>query len=142
VDSNGQDPGRKVRVNDSDEAAPTTAALFAAVWDALTDLMGSSATATLVRRAAKHGASKRPGLRVLVIHKPAFEYEYVVPEVWRDDGTGRDDLGELMRNLVPLLVELTGSIATRRLESVEMLVAAGLLPEGRGGEPRREGSES
>jgi hypothetical protein len=130
-------------VTEPNEPDPSTAVLFAAVWEALTDLMGSSATATLVRRAAKHGASKRPELRVLVIHKPAFEYEYVVPEAWRDDGGGRDDLGELMRNLVPLLAQLTGSIAIRRLETIGILVAAGVLSDVSGGDqPRREEGRS
>jgi hypothetical protein len=115
-------------------ADPSTAALFTAVWDGLTDLMGGSATATLVRRAVKHAAAKQPGLRVLVIHKPGFEYEYVVPELWCDDGNGRDELHELMRNLVPLLTELTGSIAIKRLQAIDVLTAAGLFRESGGGE--------
>lgn len=106
---------------------PSTARLFAVLWNALTDLMGSSATATLVRRAAKHAASNRPGLKVLVIHRPIFEYEYVVPEVWKDDGSGMDDLSELMRALMPLLTELTGGIALQRLRSIPDLVDAGLV---------------
>jgi hypothetical protein len=68
-----------------------------------------------------------------------------VPEAWRDDGTGRDDLGELMRNLVPLLTELTGSIAIRRLETIGILVTAGLLSSASGAgkdEPRGEEDRS
>lgn len=111
--------------NESDE--PTTATLFGAVWDTLTDLMGTSATATLVRRAVKRGASKQPQLGVLTIHRPVFEYEYVIPERWKDDGNGRAELDELMRNLVPLLTELTGQIAVQRLQNVTSLVRAGVL---------------
>lgn len=118
---------------------PSTATLFALLWDALTDLMGSSATATLVRRAAKHGAAKQPGLRVLVIHRPSFEYEYVVPDVWSDNG--RDDLRELTRHLVPLLTELTGSIAVKRLQSVQLLVAAGLFDDTSEGETSPRGGQ-
>ena len=118
--------GRKARVTKNESDDPTTASLFGAVWDALTDLMGSSATATLIRRAAKHAASKRPELGVLTIHRPVFEYEYILPERWKDDGHGRAELDELMRNLVPLLTELTGSIAVQRLQSISALTRAGV----------------
>jgi hypothetical protein len=106
---------------------PTTASLFGVLWNALTDLMGSSATATLMRRAAKHAAAKRPGLSVLVIHRPMFEYEYIVPARWNEDRVALEDLGELVHTLVPLLTELTGLIAVRRLRSIPDLVSAGLL---------------
>lgn len=119
----------------------TTASLFAALWNALTDLMGSSATAILVRRAVKHAASKQPQLGVLVIHRPVFEYEYVVPEQWRDVNHGRAELSELVRALVPLLTQLTGGIALQRLRSVPELVHAGLLSDETPGSPPAEGSK-
>jgi len=129
---------RKASVTENEPDDPTTAALFVAVWDALTDLMGSSATASLVRRAAKRAASNQPTLGALTIHRPVFEYEYVIPERWKDDGHGRAELGELMRNLVPLLTELTGQIAVQRLRSIAILVDAGLLHSDTSdaGEPR------
>jgi hypothetical protein len=132
--------GAKASVIENESEEPTTASLFGAVWDALTDLMGSSATATLVRRAAKRAASRQPELGVLTIHRPVFEYEYVIPERWKDDGQGRPELDELMRSLVPLLVELTGQIAIQRLQSISILVRAGVLRD----EPRddRERRES
>lgn len=108
---------------------PTTAALFGLLWDDLADVIGSSATATLLRRAAKHGAGHRPELRELVIHRPAFEYEYILPDAWADDGRGHDALVELVRTLVPLLQELTGSIVIRRLQAIPALVRAGLLDQ-------------
>jgi hypothetical protein len=117
----------KGSVTENERNEPSTAILFGAVWDALTDLMGSSATATLVRRAAKRASSTKSDIRLLTIHRPAFEYEYVVPERWNDDGHGRDELDELMLNLVPLLAELTGTIAIRRLQSISILVSAGVL---------------
>lgn len=109
---------------------PTAAALFAAVWDALTDLMGPSATASLMRRAIKRGLARHPGLSAVVIHRPGFEYEYVIPEPWRRDGLGRDELGELVHHLVPLLTELTGSIAVQRLQAVSIVARAGLVDTG------------
>jgi hypothetical protein len=106
---------------------PTTASLFAILWNALTDLMGSSATATLIRRAAKHAARKRPGVGVLVIHRPLFEYEYILPEVWLDDRKAHDELSELVNALLPLLAELTGGIALGRLQSIPVLLRSGLV---------------
>lgn len=92
--------------------------------------MGSSATATLVRRAAKHASTKRPELGVLVIHRPKFVYEYAVPDRWTDNGHGREELDALVQALVPLLTELTGDIALQRLRSIPDIRDAGLLREG------------
>lgn len=101
----------------SDE--PSTAELFHLLWNDLVDVLGSSATATLLRRAAKHGVKRQPGLTNLVIHRPAFEYEYVVPETWSDNG--REELVVLCQTLVPLLEELTGRIVVQRLRSIPQL---------------------
>lgn len=64
---------------------------------------------------------------MLVIHRPLFDYEYVVPETWRENDNGRSELSELMHALLPLLIELTGGIAVQRLRSAPELVEAGLL---------------
>ena len=106
---------------------PTTEALFALLWNDLVDVLGSSATATLVRRAAKHGARKEQSLQQLVIQRPAFEYEYVVPSEWKADAQGRDALSVLVRSLCPLLEELTGGIVIRRLSTNPELVRARLV---------------
>ena len=58
---------------DEQPEATTASALFGLVWNELVDVLGSSATATLLRRAAKHGAVQRPELMKLTIHKPLFE---------------------------------------------------------------------
>ena len=105
--------------------AATSEKRFALLWDDMVDLLGSSATATLLRRAAKHVASQQPTLRELVIHKPAFDYEYTVPPAWKNDG--RDTLALLVRALVPLLRELTGPIVIQRLRSIPELAQAQLL---------------
>jgi hypothetical protein len=107
------------------DVPPTTAAAFQLLWDNLTDLIGASATAQLVRRAAKHAQRSTPGLAALVIRKPAFEYEYIVPAAWTDDGN--EELRALVHTLQPLLVELTGMIVVQRLRSIPHLAI--LLPE-------------
>lgn len=99
----------------------TTADSFQLLWDHLSDLIGTSATATLVRRAAKHALPRAPGLSRLEIKRPTFEYEVLVPATWRDDGS--DDLKSLVRTLQPLLVELTGPIVVQRLRSIPELAA-------------------
>lgn len=114
------------------EPEPTTADLFALLWAELVDVLGSSATATLLRRAAKHGTKIEPGLDGLVIHRPAFEYEYIVPPNWTADGNGRGGLAVLCRTLVPLLQELTGPVVVHRLRSIPELAPLVLEPEGSG----------
>jgi hypothetical protein len=103
----------------ADPPPTTAAASFQLLWENLSDLIGTSATATLVRRAAKHAAASDPSLGALVIKKPAFDYEYIVPQHWSDDGA--DELRLLIHSLQPLLVELTGLIVIQRLRSVPEL---------------------
>jgi hypothetical protein len=100
------------------------------LWNDLVDVLGSSATATLVRRAAKHAVKREPGLDRLVIHRPTFEYDYVMPEAWSDGAKGRGELVVLCRTLVPLLHELTGVIVVHRLRAIPEL--APLVDDGEG----------
>lgn len=106
---------------------PTSADLFALLWDDLADVLGSSATASLVRRAAKHAGTHRHALSALVIQRAAFEYEYVVPAAWHAQRGSCDELALLVETLLPLLEQLTGSIVIRRLQAIPALVRAGLI---------------
>jgi hypothetical protein len=102
--------------------------LFGVVWDTLNDIMGSAATATLVRRAAKHASSRSPGLDGLAITRERFEYRYALPESWqRESEVGLSALQGLTRELQPLLVELTGPIVLHRLRSIQELERCGLF---------------
>ena len=114
---------------DRTDPEPTAEALFALLWNGLVDVLGSSATATLVRRAAKHGARKDQRLQQLVIQRPTFEYEYIVPQEWKVDAQGRDALLVLVRALCPLLEELTGGIVIHRLSAIPELVRARLIAD-------------
>jgi hypothetical protein len=113
-----------VTEQDRTNPEPTTEALFALLWNDLVDVLGSSAAATLVRRAVKHGARKEQSLQQLIIQRPAFEYEYVVPSEWKADAQGRDALHVLVRALCPLLEELTGGIMIHRLGAIPELARA------------------
>ena len=115
----------------NEQQHPTTADLFALLWNDLVDVLGSSATATLLRRAAKHGVKQEPGLKRLLIHRPAFDYEYVLPLEWTNDNNGRAELEVLCKTLVPLLRQLTGVIVLQRLRSIPDL--APLVDDGQDG---------
>lgn len=104
--------------DDPAKTRPTAAVTFRALWDGLSDMMGSSATATLLRRAAKHAAQRHPDLHQLVITRPTFEYEYIVPDAWETLPCSTEGFRSLVGALKPLLVELTGGIAINRLRTI------------------------
>lgn len=95
----------------------TVAQRFAALWDALADMLGTAATATLLRRATKEAAD-RAALDGLAIERRGFSYGYSVPESWQASHGGKplEALFHVIDALRPLLVELTGSVVVRRLE--------------------------
>ena len=101
----------------------TATALFDLLWGTLADVLGSAATAVLLRRAARRGASRDPDLHALVIRRDAIGYSYAVPATWKDPAIPAPPraLGVLVSELEPLLVELTGDIILNRLERVAAL---------------------
>ncbi len=105
------------------------AALFALLWNALADLLGTAATATLLRRAAKRAITHEPALAELVIARQSLEYGYTLPPTWKDGaGAPEGPLRSLVGELLPLLVELTGPIAVRHLAQIPELTERGLVP--------------
>lgn len=110
-------------------ADPSPAALFALLWNALADLLGTAATATLLRRAAKRAITREPVLAELVIARESLEYGYTLPSTWKDGaGALEGPLRGLVEELLPLLVELTGPIAVRHLAQIPELTERGLVP--------------
>ena len=59
-----------------------TAALFAIVWDAIAEVLGTAATAAIVRRAAGRAATDSPELVDVVIRREKLEYRYTLPHAW------------------------------------------------------------
>lgn len=98
------------------------------MWDALADIMGPAATATLVRRAVKRGSARSRGLEGLAVTRDRLEYRYTLPASWNstNDEAVRA-LHELTRELQPLLVELTGSVVLNRLRTTDELARGGLF---------------
>jgi len=96
---------------------PTVAQRFAVLWEALADVLGTAATATLLRRAMKSAANQAP-LDGPVIERQGLSYGYTVPESWQTarGGAPLEVHRAVIDGLRPLLVELTGSVVVRRLE--------------------------
>jgi len=121
-------PGR----NGQPSAELSGAGLFRLLWESLADVLGTAAAATLLRRAAQRAASRSPELAELAIARDNLEYRYTVPTAWkeREEGTVVA-LRELMGELRPLLVEMTGQVVVRHLEKVPELRERGIIsPQG------------
>jgi hypothetical protein len=100
------------------------------MWEALTDILGSAASATVVRRAIREGRSRAPELDALVITREKFEYRYVVPPSWHSEPsttTAMNDLSVLAAELEPLLNELTGAVVLHRLLALEDVADSGIF---------------
>jgi hypothetical protein len=115
------------------------AALFAIVWDAIAEVLGTGATAAIVRRAAGRAAPDSPELVDVVIRREKLEYHYTLPHAWSytaraaaPEGRVPIALRALIAEIGRLLMELTGSVLIGRLEEIPELRARGLLwrPEG------------
>ena len=108
------------------------AELFQRLWDEVVDLVGTAATAALVRRALKRASAKEPELAALVLQREGLEYAWVLPAAWHDPER-RDAVDHLRRlvrdDLHPLFRELTGPVIARRLAMAPDLVEAGLAGE-------------
>jgi len=99
------------------------------LWQALADILGTAAAATLLRRAAQRAAADWPELAALSIKRGELEYQYQVPEVWSEQAPKpAQALCELVRELWILLVELTGSVVVNRLTQVSELRDRGIVP--------------
>jgi hypothetical protein len=107
------------------------AALFALVWEALAEVLGTAATAAIVRRAAGRAATENPELIDVVIRCESLEYHYTLPYAWSQAAAQEERAPVAFRALVAeigrLLVELTGSVFISRLEQIPELCARGLL---------------
>jgi hypothetical protein len=98
-------------------------ALFRKLWEALVDLLGCAATATIVGRALRRALLRSPELGELAIARVDRAYGYVVPRSFDLAGGPPASLRNLLDELRPLLVELTGQVALISLERVPELRA-------------------
>jgi hypothetical protein len=104
--------------------------LFTVLWEALADILGTAAAATLLRRAAQRAAHRFPELAALSITRESLDYRYTVPSTWKDAVPDPPEpLCELARELWTLLVDLTGSVVVNRLAQVPELCDRGIVPQ-------------
>jgi hypothetical protein len=131
--------GERPRGNGGDVAAGaglSAAALFALLWEGLADVLGTAATAVLVRRAARRAAARNPELAELAISREKLDYRFTLPRAWTERAeaaavaAAADEaaLRELVGELRPLLVELTGPVVVRRLAQIPALRERGIVP--------------
>ena len=99
------------------------AALFNLLWLALSDLLGTAATATLIRRSIKRAAVRAPELLTIAVSRERFEYRCALPPGWNH----AQGLRELARELGPLLFELTGPVVIQRLRGIPELERSGVF---------------
>lgn len=108
--------------------ATSAAALFDLLWESLADVLGSAASATLLRRAIKQAASRTSWTETVSVTRNGLDYEYRLPETWTQ-GCSEEALGVLRvvaDELRVLLVELTGPVVVRRLARLQPLRERGI----------------
>jgi hypothetical protein len=106
----------------------TAAEVFNAVWTGLLEVLGTAATAALVRRAAQRISATAPDLPSVVVNRNTVTYEVEIPAIWRrpDDPRAQHSLRVLLAELGFLLRELTGLVVIRRLERLPPIRESGL----------------
>ena len=110
-------PGGARPIGDATATERSAAILFKILWDALADVLGTAAAATLLRRAARRAAPRCPELAELGIERENLEYRYTLPSAWKDPAEGTPPaLRELVTELRPILIEMTGQVVIRHLE--------------------------
>ena len=102
--------------------------LFAVLWRTLSDLLGTTTTATLLRCSRNAAARRSPALADVHIDRDGFEYRYTLPSSWfSDDGAGVAGMRELIAELRQRLMELTGSVILKQLEANPAIAQSGVL---------------
>jgi DNA-binding CsgD family transcriptional regulator len=111
----------RVALPDHREAAGSVRAIYGLLHETLSEVIGRTATEALLRRALRRAGAKDPELGALV--RNSAEGSAPV-QWWTDDRRGMRYFGTIMRELWPLLIEITGPVIVARLER------RGIAPEG------------
>ena len=101
--------------NDPDTAS--AAELFDLLWETLADVLGTAATATLLRRSINEAAARTAWSKPIVVARNGLDYTYRLPETWQQPGNDEavDALRIVAAELRVLLVALTGPVVVARL---------------------------
>jgi hypothetical protein len=117
------------------EPAHSAAELFALLWEDLADVLGTAATAALLRRAIRGAASRAAWSEPITVARNGLgDYEFRLPDPWKDPGNEKAlaALRILAVELRVLLVELTGPVVVNRLGRLAALRGAGIDFSGEG----------
>ena len=101
----------------NDRDAVSAAELFDLLWETLADVLGTAATATLLRRSIKQAAARIAWSEPAVVARHGADYTYRLPETWKQPGNDEavDELRIVAAELRVLLIELTGPVVVARL---------------------------
>src|SRR6266446_10589884 len=100
----------------------TPSEIFNVLWGVLVEILGSPATATLLRRSARRRLGDFPELLELAITRQGFDYTYAVPADWKHaNERSKAALQDLVQDLCCLLLEQTGTVVLRRLKTSSRL---------------------
>jgi hypothetical protein len=91
------------------------------LWNALSDLLGSGAAAAIIGRALHRATPLHPELAGFVIARVDLEYGYELPREFDQPASTSSALAGLLKELRPLLIELTGPVALRSLARIPEL---------------------
>lgn len=97
------------------------AALFAKIWDALVDVLGPAATATIVSQSARSAMLRSPVLAEIAITRVDGKYGYVLPRSFEGAIGGFPPMNDLLDEIKVPLVQLTGQVVLRHLERIPEL---------------------
>ena len=107
-------------MNESHNGATSAAELFDLLWVTLVDVLGTAATAIILRRAIREASLRAASVDQVSVVRNGLEYEYRVPETWKQPGNDQavDGLRVVAAALSQLLVELTGPVVVNRLSGL------------------------
>jgi len=101
--------------NEQDGAS--AAELFGLLWETVADVLGTAATATLLRRSIKQVAARTAWSEPVIVGRNGLDYTYRLPETWKDPANDAaiDMFRTVAAELRVLLIELTGPVVVTRL---------------------------
>jgi hypothetical protein len=107
--------------NEQDGAS--AAELFGLLWETVADVLGTAATATLLRRSIKQVAARTAWSEPVIVARNGLDYTYRLPEAWKQPAN--DEAVDVLRivagELRVLLIELTGPVVVARLGQLAAL---------------------
>jgi hypothetical protein len=104
-------------VSGNDQNFESAAELFELLWETLADVLGTAATATLLRRSIKQAVARTARAEPVIVVSNGLDYTYRLPDAWKQSGNDEavDALRTIAAELRVLLVELTGPVVVARL---------------------------